>query len=91
MDQQTTYKAGNAGAKSNPNTVNGPWELQTVKSDHGTYLFRFNLTTGDCYSLDLRHIESGWVLVPSGTVIADAGVTAGNTKASREKVTASSI
>lgn len=89
MDQQATYRAG---AKAGPNTVNGPWELQTVKSDHGTYLFRFNLTTGDCYSLDLRAIASGWQLVPSDMVISDTGVTAGTKSSPKaDKVTAGSI
>jgi hypothetical protein len=93
LDQQATYRAG---GKAGPNTVSGPWELLPVKSDHGTYLFRFNLTTGDCYSLDLRNIGNGWVRVPSGagteTVISDAGVTAGHAKGEKgERVTAGSI
>ena len=91
MDQQTTYKT--SGAKSAPATVSGPWELLTVKSDQGTYLFRFNATTGDCYYLDVRSITQGWQLVPSGMGISDAGVTANATKSTdkADKVTAGSI
>lgn len=91
LDQQSTYKTSGAGAKAAPSTVNGPWELQTVKSDQGTYLFRFNVTTGDCYSLDLRHIQNGWQLVPSDLVITDTGVTAGHDKPADKRVTAGSI
>lgn len=88
MDQQSTYRTG---AKAAPNTVNGPWELQTVKSEHGTYVLRFNLTTGDCFYLDLRTIANGWRLVPSDMVISDTGVTAGTKSHPTDKVTAGSI
>ena len=95
MDQQSTYRT-NAGAKGAPGTAvagqQGLWELHPVKGDHGTLLFRFNATTGDCYYLDVRSITNGWQLVPSGMGISDAGVTADTAK--REKadtVTAGSI
>ena len=87
------------GAKGAPGTAvagqQGLWELHPVKGDHGTLLFRFNATTGDCYYLDVRSITNGWQLVPSGMGISDAGVgaTAGTTKgnAKADTVTAGSI
>lgn len=84
MDQHTTYRAGQRADTAAPNTVSGsagparPWELQTVKSDHGTYVLRFNLITGDCFYLDLTRggtIANGWQLIPSGMGVSDAGVT----------------